>query len=97
MGWTAAEATATVSSSNQPALPTPTAATKDAPTYIEVATGATSTTAPTGVEFPKPVPLAPQRGLEPSQLPSGATYGFEDPTGKYLAYVTKHQIGRAHV
>ena len=52
--------------------------------YVEVATGKTSTTAPSA-EFPK---LGPQREVDKAALPSDALPGAAaDPSGRYLAYV----------
>ena len=59
-----------------------------APTYVEVATGKTSTTPP-NAEFPKAEGLSTQREVDKAALPSGAlSSAAGDPSGRYIAYVT---------
>lgn len=56
------------------------------PTYVEVATGTSSTTPPS-IEFPKQASLGAQREVDKALLPSGAFRGAADPRGRYLAYI----------
>ena len=79
-------ATGTPSSSTRPTQSTVTPSGSPSPTYVEVATGATSTTPPS-VEFPKQASLGAQREADKALLPSGAVRGTADPSGRYLAYI----------
>jgi hypothetical protein len=81
----AGTASATGAPTSSAASPTPTG-TPAPTTYVEVATGKTSTTPPSA-EFPKAAPLGAQRQVDKTALPTGAFRAAADPSGRYIAYV----------
>lgn len=83
-GTPGAAGTTAASTPQKPSTATPSAT--PPPTYVEVATGTTSTTPPSG-EFPKPAPLVARGEVDKTRLPSDSLSATADPSGRYLAYI----------
>ncbi|MGE3855449.1 MAG: hypothetical protein AB7G21_00680 [Dehalococcoidia bacterium] len=84
-----AEATgtpATSASSTPPAGAARTPSPTPPPSYVEVATGSTSTTPP-DAEFPTRTTFPAQLEVDRTELPPTGLRGRTDPTGRYLAYL----------